>query len=269
MTAPGPASEDRLFSPPRAIARVLRVIEALAAEPRGRSLAALSVDMGVPKSSLFAILKGLEQEGYVALDKDTYGIGPNARRLADTIRGGRSFAERARPILESLARATGETVILASLAQDQRHVEYTVVVESDSFLRFSVNVGARRPLSSGASGHAVLGWFPQAQRDRYLASGPFERFTAKTTASPAALRKAIAKVRRDGAAITVDGTVTGATGIAAPYFDRHGAVAGSLLVAAPTARIAGREKEVIKAAQHGAEAISRLLEYAGTYPPQG
>ena len=269
MTALGPASEYRLFSPPRAIARVLRVIEALAAEPRGRSLAELSVDMRVPKSSLFAILKGLEQEGYIALDKDTYCIGANARILADTIRGGRSLSERARPILESLARTTDETVILATLAQDQRHVEYAAVVEADSFLRFSVKVGARRPLSSGASGHAVLGWFAGAQRERYLASGPFERFTAKTTASPAALRKAIAKVRRDGAAMTVDGTVKGATGIAAPYFDRDGAVAGSLLVAAPTARIAGREKEVIKAVKHGAEAVSRLLDYPGVYPPPG
>ena len=260
-------SEERPFSPPRAIARVLRVIEVLAAEPRGLSLAELSVLMGVPKSSLFAILKGLQQQGYVALDKDTYGIGPSARKLADAIRGGRSFAEQARPILESLGRATGETVILASLAQDRRHVEYTVVVESDNWLRFTVNVGARRPLSSSASGHAVLGWLPEAEREGYLAHGPFERFTGKTIATTPALRKAIARVRRDAVAVTVDGTVTGATGIAAPYFDRHGAVAGSVLVAAPTARIVGRDKEVAQAARHGAEAISRLLNYVGAYPP--
>jgi DNA-binding IclR family transcriptional regulator len=268
MAAPAPASEERLFSPPRAIARVLRVIEALAAQPGGHTLAELSVAMGIPKSSLFAILKGLDQEGYVVLDKDTYSIGPNARKLAETIRAGRSFVEQARTILESLAGATGETVILARLTEDRRYVEYAVVVESDSWLRFSVKDGARRPLNSGASGHAVLGWLPDAEREAYLASGPFERFTENTVANPAALKKAVARVRREGAAITIDGTVMGAIGIAAPYFDEGGAIRGSLLIAAPSARMLGREQEVAKIAQQGAMAISRMLGYAGIYPPK-
>lgn len=261
------SSDDRQFSPPRAIARVLRVIEVLAVEAGRRSLAELSVAMEVPKSSLFAILKGLEQEGYVTLDKDLYAIGPKAFRLADAIRGGRTLAQRVRPVLESMGAATGETVILATLAADRANVEYTVVVESDSWLRFSVSAGTRRPLNSGASGHAVLAWMPPSERDRYVAAERFERFTPNTVASATALRKVIARARRAGAAMTVDGTVTGATGIAAPYFDRNGNVAGSILIAAPTARVAGREQEITNAARRGAEAVSRLLSYAGAYPP--
>lgn len=261
-------SKERQFSPPRAIARVLRVIEALAAQPAGSTLAELSVAMGVPKSSLFAILKGLEQESYVVLGKDRYSIGANARKLADTIRAGRSFTEQARTIIESLALATGETAILTSLAEDRRHVEYALVVESDSWLRFSVKAGTRRPLNSGASGHAVLAWLPLAELESYLKSGPFESFTASTVVNAAALRKAVARVRKDGAAITIDGTVMGAIGIAAPYFDESGAVRGSVLIAAPSARMVGREQEVASTARQGALAISRMLAYAGAYPPK-
>ena len=264
-----PSPEDQVFTftPPRAIARVFRVIEVLADQARRMSLAEMSTVLNIPKTSLFAILKGLAQEGYVVFENDTYVLGPRARKLADSINGSRSFSELARPILEDMARTSSETVILGTLSEDRRHVLYAIVVESDSWLRFSVNVGVRRPLSSAASGHAILSYLPAAEREQYLASGPFERFTPKTVATRTSLRKVIAKVRREGCAMTVDGTVSAATGIAAPYFDRHGAVAGAVLIAAPTSRVAEREMEIRKTASQGAQAISRLLGYADVYPP--
>ena len=105
------------------------------------------------------------------------------------------------------------------------------------------------------------------EREQYLASGPFERFTPKTEATRTSLSKVIAKVRSEGCARTVDGTVMAATGIAAPYFDRRGAVVGAVLIAAPTSRVAERATEIRKTVSQGAEAISRLLGYAGAYPP--
>lgn len=267
MTTHTRPPEERAFTPPRAIARVLRVIEVLADQARPMSLAELSAALDVPKTSLFAILKGLAQARYVVFENDTYVLGPRARRLAESIHGGISFADLARPILEGLVRATGETVILGTLGEDRRHVLYALVVESDSWLRFSVNVGVRRPLSAAASGHAILSYLPVEEREQYLASGPFERFTPKTVATRTALRKVIARVRSNGCAMTVDGTVTAATGIAAPYFDRRGAVVGAVLIAAPTSRVAQREMEIRKTAGQGAEAISRLLGYSGAYPP--
>ena len=266
MTGQSPAPPDRAFTPPRAIARVLRVIEVLADQARRMSLAELSEALDVPKTSLFAILKGLAQGGYVVFESDTYVLGSQTRRLAESIQGGRSLTDLARPILEGLARITGETIILGTLSEDRAHVVYALVIESDSWLRFSVEIGVRRPLNSAASGHAVLSYLQVGEREQYLASGPFQRFTSKTVATRTALSKVITKVRAEGCAMTVDGTVTGATGIAAPYFDRRGAVCGAVLIAAPTSRIAHREAEIKKLARQGAEAISRLLGYAGAWP---
>lgn len=267
MTTHTPPPEDQAFTPPRAIARVMRVVELLADQACQMSLAEMSTALDIPKTSLFAILKGLAQAGYVIFEGDTYALGQRARQLADSIHGSRSFSDLARPILEGLARTSSETVILGTLSDDRRHVRYAIVVESDSWLRFSVNVGVTRPLSAAASGHAILSYLPPAEREQYLASGPFERFTPKTVATRTSLKKVIAKVRRDGCAMTVDGTVTAATGIAAPYFDRHGAVAGAVLIAAPTSRVAEREMEIRNTAGQGAQAISRLLGYAEAYPP--
>lgn len=267
MASLTPASADRKFTPPRAIARVLRVIEVLGDQARRMSLAELCTELGTPKTSLFTILKGLAMGGYVVFEGDTYALGPQSAKLAESIRGGRPFPALALPILEGLAQRVGETVILASLSEDRRHVIYASVIESDSWLRFSVKVGVQRPLSAAASGHAILSYLPVDERERYLASGPFERFTAKTVSTRTALRKAIAKVRRERCAMTVDGTVSAATGIAAPYFGRSGGVAGAILIAAPTSRVDDRVAEIKTAAMQGAEAVSRLLAYVGPYPP--
>ena len=266
MATRPPTTDIRTFTPPRAIVRVLRVIEVLATHARRLSLAELSLTLGIPKTSLFTILKGLAQSDYVAFENETYALGPRARKLGDAIAGARSFPDCARPVLEQLAHASGETVILVTLSEDRRHVIYAIVVEADSWLRFSVKAGTRRPLSAAASGHAILSYMPAIERDKYLQSGPFERFTAKTVATRTALGRVISKVRREGCAMTIDGTVAAATGIAAPYFDGNGAVKGSVLVAAPTARVAEREKQIKMAAMRGAEDISRLLGYTGAYP---
>ena len=262
-----PASADRRFTPPRSIARVLQVIKALARSARPTSLAELSVALGVPKTSLYAILKGLEQLGYVTFERDAYSLGPQAHALGQAISQGPSFPGCAMPVLERLAEASHETIILGALAEDRRHVRYAAVIEAESWLRFSVKVGTLRPLNASASGHAILSYLPPAERGRYLASGPFQRFTPRTVATQAGLRKAIATVRREHCAMTIDGSVDAAIGIAAPYFGRSGAVEGALVIAAPTTRIFDRQTEIKAAVIKGAEALSRILEYTGPYPP--
>ena len=68
-----------------------KVLKVLADQARRISLAELSAALDVPKTSLFAILKELAQVGYVVFESDTYGLGPRARKLAESIHAGRSF----------------------------------------------------------------------------------------------------------------------------------------------------------------------------------
>ena len=126
MTTHTSLPEDRAFTPSRAIARVLSVIEVLADQARRMSLAELSAALDVPKTSLFAILKGLAQVGYGVFESDTYVLGPRARKLAESIHGGRSFSGLARPILEGVARISGETVIPGTLNEDRKHALYAL-----------------------------------------------------------------------------------------------------------------------------------------------
>lgn len=253
----------RDFTPPRSAERVLTAIRTLAQNGHPMSLAELSVAVEVPKTSLFALLKALQQARYVTFERDRYTLGPESHRLGRAIVSGQSLPGIARPVMEQLGKATRETIILCALSDDRAHVAYVDIVEAESSLRFSVSVGTERPLNASASGHAVLSAMPARERDAYIETGDFERFTPRTVVTRTRLRAAIKTAMREGCAMTVDGSVDGAIGISAPLLDREGEVVGALVVAAPTTRIIDRVDEIKRTIRRGAYAISQLLGYAG------
>jgi IclR family transcriptional regulator, acetate operon repressor len=257
----------RDFTPPRSVERVLTIVRTLAQAGQPMSLAELSATLGVPKTSLFALLKGLEQAEYVTFKLDRYALGRESERLARAIIEGRSLVGIARPVLEELGHATRETIILCALGQDRRHVVYVDVIEAESSLRFSVSVGTTRPLNASASGQVVLSFMPAKERERYIVGGEFVRYTPRTVATRSALRAATATARREGCAMTIDGSVDGGIGIAAPLFDQEGSVVGAVVVAAPSTRLIDRVDEIKTRVRASAHAISQRLGYAGKYPP--
>lgn len=232
------------------------------------TLAELSIEFAVPRTSLFAILKGLQHEGYVVFEGDFYSLGPESIKLGHAITHRQAFPASVQPVLEKLGKLTSETIILSSLSDDREHVVYTSVFEAQSALRFTVKVGTLRPLNASATGQAVLSYLPANERRIYLEKGQFQRFTPKTVTTAAALKKVIKQVQQEHCAMTIDGTVLAGIGIAAPYFGLQGAVHGSINVAGPTERMIGRIDELKAAIVAGGEEISRVLGYTGPYPAE-
>ncbi|MGT2434032.1 helix-turn-helix domain-containing protein (plasmid) [Cupriavidus basilensis] len=66
-------------TPPRAPVRAMRVLEALSHEKDGMSLAAISVELEVPKTSALHLLRALEVAGYVRRTPAGFVLG--ARKL--------------------------------------------------------------------------------------------------------------------------------------------------------------------------------------------
>lgn len=259
-------SATRIFTPPRGIARVLQVLKILAQRSQPMTLAELSMAVGIPRTSLFAILKGLQQEGYLVFERDFYSVGPEAVKLGNAITQQQNFPASVMPVLEEMGKLSNETIILSEVSNDRRHVIYLSVVESKSPLRFSVDVGTERPLSASALGQAILSFMPAEERENYLKTGGFERFTADTLTTATQLRKAVRQIREESVAVTIGGTVEAAIGIASPYFGSDGAILGAVNVAGPTSRMIDRVPELKTIVVKGGEAISRILGYEGPYP---
>jgi len=243
---------------------VVDILELVAASTEGLALRDVSARLEAPKSSLLPLLRALTARGYLAQGRaGEYRLGPGALDLGATTPTQRELVDVARPPALDLMRRTGETVFLGVLSTDHRSVVYVDKVDSDHIIRYAGGVGDRRPLHATSSGKAILAFLPAEERDEILKSLSLARHTARTITSLPALRASLDDIRRAGVCVTIDELVAGASGIAAPVFDRYGRVAGACALGGPTDRVRPRLKALASEVKSTARTLSERLGHRG------
>ena len=187
-------------------------------------------------------LMTLSQRGFVRRVEDGYMAGITLLRLAQAVEP--ELLGAARPVLEQLAHAHGETFILAVRDGDEA-VQIEQAVGSRHFVRVQLARGFRHPLPSGAGGRAILAFLDQATIARLVAAAP----------APRKLAALVAKARVDGFATSHDELSAGVHGISVPVMV-CGAVAASLGVVMPATR-APRTAALAHALKAAAAQIAR------------
>jgi len=91
-------------------------------------------------------------------------------------------------------------------------------------MTISVNIGARRPAHATAMGRVLLSGLPPAELERYLATVQLRKLLPRTITDPAALRRELDKVRRNGFALVNQELEEGLVAVAAPVRDRSGRI---------------------------------------------
>lgn len=252
-------------TPPRAPVRVMQVIAALANHRNGLSLAQLSEVLQLPKTSLFSLLRALEEGGYVMSENGHHRLGQETYSLAALIQKIDGFPGNVRSWLNELHQACQETVMVGVPSKDWTQLIYVDVIEASSWLRYSANVGARRPLYSTSLGLTMLA-FTSAERQRhYIESTRLDAVTHHTITSRSALQQALRRIRAVGCACS-SGSIEGATGISAPVFARDGSLLGAVGMAGPTARYERSADHFRALVVRCGEHMSLALGFAGTYP---
>ena len=256
-------------SQPRGILRVPEVLTACAARPLGGSLAALCRGLQLPKTSLYRMLRTLEDGGYLTFQDGYYVPGPASFHMANLI-GQRqqdtSFPASARPTIEWLARETNESVMIGVLSEERTEIIYNAGIDSPEPLRYTLPIGSRRPLFSGASGKAVLAFLAADERDAYLADVDFFQMTPSSTRREE-MPEVLAQVHRSGVVYDRNGSFEGASAVACPIFDGEGQPVAAISLAGPTERMEANKDRFIALTRSAAERISRGLGYMGAYPP--
>ncbi|GAA5232739.1 IclR family transcriptional regulator [Verticiella sediminum] len=249
----------------RAPLRVMHLLATLARHAHALSLAELSHTIGIPKTTLLVMLRTLESGGYVESAAGGYRLGRSAYQLAAIIGKANGFPESLHATLERLQRQCGQTVMLAVPGDAWTDLVYVDVVEADSWLSFRARIGARRPLPTTAGGLALLAFAPDAVRRLHVDPPGPPRAADDASAGRTGLARRLAEFRRQGFVMS-EGSVEGATGVAAPVFDRDGELAASV-VAAGVSAVIHRNLATIRADLMAAgEQMSRILGYAQDYP---
>lgn len=238
--------------------RVLDVLEVLAASPVPVGVSEISRRLTIPKSSTSSLLNTLLLRGYVA--RNGARLYELNSALADGWVGG--FYPRlvsvARPVMANLVNRVGESVFLGVLMPDWQ-VQYLAKVVSPKEVRYDAEISTRRPAHCTSTGKVLLAFRTETDLADFLARAPLRRFTNRTITSPTAFRAELARIRRNGYAVNVDERVAGASGVAAPIFDRAGKVVAALNISAPTSRFITIQAKTSKAAVRASTEISGLL----------
>ena len=259
-----PARRDSVQS----LERALDLLEALAA---GGDLGVteLANRTGLVPSTAHRLLHTLVIRGWVTQSATgRYLLG---YKVAEVGSGVGQRLERlravARPHLESIQRATGETVNLVVV--DGGRVVYVDQVEGTRNVRMFTAVGTTVPAHTTGAGKAIMAhWAPGAVAAMYGPHEPFEQLTPRTLLSVAALNDDFVRIRRRGYAIDNEEHEVGVGCVAAPVFDHTGRPAAAISVSGPSARIlqadpaalgalvVDRAREVSEALGHRATAVA-------------
>lgn len=191
--------------------RTVAVLELLAARgERPARLRELSEALGVPRSSMYALLQTLVECGWVRTDAtgSLYSVGIRALLTGTSYLDSDLRVRAVRPYLDEASDALGETIHLARL--DGSDVVYLATRESHEYLRTISRVGRRVPVHAGALGKALLAERPDDELP--LGEEPLSAFTDRTHTSRATLLTDLAEVRARGHSVDREETVVGIAG---------------------------------------------------------
>lgn len=240
--------------------RVMKILEALAISKEGLTLTQLSMQMQLPKTSLFSMLHSLAEGGYIQTDGKSHRLGPESHRIAALIHRQDSFPENVHDLLDQFQNESGETVMIGVPTEDWMNLVYVDVIESNSSLRFCLKVGAYRPLYSTTVGKIMLAYAPPDRREQYFEHTELVAFNENTTTDLDMLNRELEQGRTKGYMFS-SGSVDGATGLAAPIFDANGKLIGVVGTAGPSGRFKTKQVKLIGLITTCAKAMSRRLGY--------
>lgn len=236
--------------------RVLEILQFFAASKAPATLSQISVALGFPKPSCLALLATLEANGYAYQASGRYYLTRRWLNEAQTVAAHDQIASRIHPVLQRLQAELNETLILAQ--RSAHRVLYLDVIEADRVVRFSAHVGQTKPLHASASGRALLGLVPLAQRKALVMDLPLDAYTDKTVTAPHALLDAIEEGIRRGWHTNLGEHQADTLSVAAPLL-LHG-MPLALVVGAPMGRAGARVQEIGQALAAACRDLAQDIE---------
>ena len=178
--------------------RVLDLFEAFSELQRAASLSDIARRLDIPVSSCFALLRTMENRGYIYSEKPRGGMYPTKRMcsLANRIAAHDPIANRVGPALQELREITQETVLFAKRSGDK--VVLLEVLVSPQRIRYTADLGELRSLHATSLGKAILSGLPKAERSALVDKLELTRLTPTTLTSRKKLEAEIEKSVKRG-----------------------------------------------------------------------
>jgi IclR family acetate operon transcriptional repressor len=229
-------------APSGLLERTLGVLETLAANAPGMQLSELAESLHIPRSATHRVLTSLIEHGYVKQEREqgAYQLTAKVASLAFTFLAGSGVTDLAQPLLDRLARESGELVRLAMI--DGRELVFVAKAQgSPAGLRYDPDMGQAGRISCSASGHAWLSCLTDAEAKALVEKQGYGRrkdYGPRAPESWPALLKYLRQARRRGTSICTQMYTPWMNSTAAPIRHlRTKEVTGAVVIAGPHIRL--------------------------------
>jgi DNA-binding IclR family transcriptional regulator len=193
----------------KSAARTVFVLEFLASRQNEPArLREISEALGVPKSSLYALLRTLSQHGWVRTDASgtLYGIGIRALMAGTSYLDTDPYLRLVQPSLDYAKEQLNETIHFGRL--DGTDIVYLATRESTQYLRPYSRVGRRLPASATAMGKALIAERSGPTLDAMLQE-PLPRLTPNSIVDVEAMKAEINATRQRGYSVDLQENTVG------------------------------------------------------------
>ncbi|MGV8965107.1 MAG: IclR family transcriptional regulator [Cellulomonas sp.] len=220
----GPAGDGG--GAPGPVARALSILVAFERAPGPLSVGRIAEETGLPVSTAYRLVHELTKWGALERTVDgRYEVGMRVWELGQ--QAGRRLRDRAHPFLQDLFETTHENVHLA--VREGNEALYVDKLYGSRRVPLASRIGSRLPLHPTAVGRVLLANAPRWFRDGYL-TRELERPTSRTITAADDLEPALARVRAQGYAVTLEEMRVGANSIAVPIWHDEQVVAAMGIV---------------------------------------
>lgn len=211
--------------------RTVDLLGVLEREPEGATIRALTLELGLPRSTVYRILNTLLAHRLVRRTSDgVFSLGPRLTALAARVKAdvhSYDLAEIAGPIAQQLRDELGEPTKLS--VRDGDRAKVIVALLGRHEYSPAPATGTSYPLHAGAASKMIMAHMSPADLDRHLAT-PLVRYTPRTITDPHKLRADLARIKKLGIAEDMGEHNINVHAIAAPVFDHAGRFLGALSI---------------------------------------
>jgi IclR family transcriptional regulator, pca regulon regulatory protein len=211
-----------------ALARGLDVLACFDAEHPTRTLSEVAAAAGLARLTARRLLLTLQELGYVRSSGTAFSLAPKVLGLGMAYIGALGLWDIARPHLEELVAATGESSSMAQL--DGSDIVYVARVSVPKLIALRVEIGTRFPAVQTSQGKVLLAALPPDELAATLelpsraGLPPFIGRTAEQLGSE------LVEVRARGWALADEELAPGVRSVAVPVRDGTGAVRAAMNV---------------------------------------
>ncbi|RJQ04794.1 MAG: IclR family transcriptional regulator [Bacillota bacterium] len=257
-----PDTPDYSYYRVRAVEKALSILGLFTLDEPDLRVVDMAAKLKTNKSTIHRMVLTLERAGYLRRNpaSGSYSLGLKIVELGAVAVSNLEVRHQARPHLERLQAATGQTIHMAVL--DGPDIVYIEKLEGKAGVRLYSSVGRRAPVHCTALGKVLLAYQPRDVARDLLVARPLRPYTRRTTIDLAEILAHLEVVRQRGYAIDIQEHQELVHCAAAPVFDHTGSV-----IAAVSMTLIGsefREDELHQSGRKVAEtaaAISRDMGY--------